>query len=100
MIDGIKAKGADDKERLAAEKSQFYLGYKIMWTIRLFFNGRRYPNGIMPENKWRSYVIELVKLISVEGIMADLLFIDSAAFFQIVSVLFYPGKVFDFIKES
>lgn len=30
----------------------------------------------------------------------DLLYIDSEAFFQIVSILFYQGKVFDFIKQG
>lgn len=31
--------------------------------------------------------------------MLDLLYIDSEAYFQILSVAFLRGKVFDFIKE-
>lgn len=32
--------------------------------------------------------------------MLDLLYIDSEAYFQIVSIIFYKGKVFDFIKQG
>lgn len=32
--------------------------------------------------------------------MLDLLYIDSEAYFQIVSIIFYKGKVFDFIQQG
>lgn len=32
--------------------------------------------------------------------MLDLLYIDSEAYFQIVSIIFYKGQVFDFIKSG
>ena len=32
--------------------------------------------------------------------MLDLLFIDSEAYFQIVSTIFFEGKVFDFIQSD
>jgi len=32
--------------------------------------------------------------------MLDLLYIDSEAYFQIVSIVFYKGKVFDFIQQG
>ena len=39
----------DSIERLRAEKSQFYLGYKILWVLRLFLNGKKFPQGNIPE---------------------------------------------------
>jgi len=33
----------DSMERIRAEKSQYYLGYKILWVIRLFLNGKKFP---------------------------------------------------------
>lgn len=82
------------------EKSQKYLGTKILWAIRLFLNGKQFPSGNIPLPKWKAYVFELINLITNENIMPDLLIIDSAAYFQIVSILFYEGPVFNFIKEG
>lgn len=54
----------DSIERLRAEKSQIYLGYKILWVIRLFLNGKKFPEGNIPEPRWRKYVHEIVDCIS------------------------------------
>jgi hypothetical protein len=32
--------------------------------------------------------------------MLDLLYIDAEAYFQIISILFYKGMVFEFIKNG
>ena len=90
----------DSIERLRAEKSQVYLGYKVLWVIRLFLNGKRFPYGNIPEKRWRKYVNEIVDCISQKNIMLDLLYIDAEAYFQIISILFYKGKVFEFVKED
>lgn len=63
-------------------------------------NGKYFPLGNIPEKQWKKYVLELVDCISQSQIMLDLLYIDSEAYFQIVSIIFYPGKVFDFIKQG
>ena len=60
----VKDLSPDSQERLRAEKSQIYLGYKILWAIRLFLNGKKFPSGNIPEKLWRSYVLELVDCIS------------------------------------
>jgi len=91
---------SDSLEGLRAQKSQLYLGYKILWAIRLFLNGKKFPSGNIPEPQWRKYVHEIVDCISKQNIMLDLLFIDAEAYFQIVAILFYKGKVFDFIRED
>lgn len=96
----IKDLPADSEERLSAEKSQIYLGYKILWAIRLFLNGKKFPHGSFSEDLWRSCVFELIDCISQSQVMLDLLYIDSEAYFQIVSIIFYKGKVFDFIQSG
>lgn len=68
--------------------------------IRLFLNGKRFPQGDIPEKRWKNYVFELVDRITQLQIMRDLIYIDSEAYFQIMSILFYKGKVFDFINQS
>jgi hypothetical protein len=42
-IRAIKDMTSDSIERLSAEKSQLYLGYKILWVIRLLLNGKMFP---------------------------------------------------------
>ena len=42
-INRIVNLSADSIERINAEKSQIYLGYKILWMIRLFLNGKKFP---------------------------------------------------------
>ena len=96
----IKSLSPDSIERLRAEKSQLYIGYKVLWVIRLFLNGKMFPQGNIPEARWRKYVHEIVDCITREGVMIDLLTIDAEAYFQIISILFYRGKVFDFLKED
>ena len=44
-IRSIRDLSPDSIERLKAEKSQLYLGYKVLWIIRLFLNGKKFPQG-------------------------------------------------------
>lgn len=96
----INSHPPDSIERLKAEKSQFYLGYKILWVVRLILSGKKFPQGHIAEEQWRKHVHELVDCITSKNVMLDLLCIDAEAYFQIISILFYRGKVFDFIQED
>lgn len=87
----MKHQTHDSIERRKAEKSQLYLGYKVLWVIRLFLNGKKFPHGNIEEAKWRKYVHEIVDCVTQRNILLDLLAIDAEAYFQIISVLFYPG---------
>ena len=77
----IKDSSPESIERLNAEKSQIYLGYKILWVIRLFLNGKKFPQGNIPDKRWRQYVYEIVDCITQKNIMLDLLYIDAEAYF-------------------
>ena len=63
-IRSIRDLSPDSIERLNAEKSQIYLGYKILWIIRLFLNGKKFPQGNIVTPKWRKYVLEIVDCIT------------------------------------
>lgn len=69
-------------ERSTVESSQKYLGAKILWALRMFMNGRSFPNGtLIPQTKWSQNVTELAALVSNQNVMPDLLIIDAAAYF-------------------
>ena len=99
-IRAIRDLSPDSIERIRAEKSHMYLGYKILWVIRMFLNGKKWPSGNIPQARWKNYVHEIVDCISQKNIMLDLLYIDAEAYFQIISICFYKGLVFDFIKSG
>lgn len=31
------------------EKSHLYIGYKLLWIIRMFLDGKKFPNGDLEE---------------------------------------------------
>lgn len=51
------------------EKSSVYLGYKILWCLSLFLNGKKFPQGNMKEKRWRQYVSDIVEYITNESIL-------------------------------
>jgi hypothetical protein len=75
-----------------------YLGYKLLWAIRLLLNGRTFPHGTIHLKRWKSYVVELALGLTKPDILIELLKIDAEAVFQILSIWFYKGKVFEFIE--
>jgi len=79
-------------------KSQTYIGYKILWVIRLFLAGKKFPSGNIRGTKWRTYIHDIMQFISNEEILKTLLNIDSEAFFQIISVLFIDGRPCELVK--
>lgn len=99
-IASIKDMNAESSERLKIEKSAVYMGYKILWIIRLFLNGKKFPYGNLPKAQWKAYVHEIIDCVTQEEIMIDLLYIDAEAYFQIISICYYKGVVFDFLKEG
>lgn len=79
------------------EKSNIYLGYKILWVIRLFIDGKKFPQGNIRERKWRSYIHDVIQVISTHEYLQMLLYIDAEALFQVIAILFYPSKPFDLV---
>ena len=65
-----------------------YLGYKLFWLVRLYLNGRKFPQGIIKESKWRSYVHDILQFLSNPEILRDLANLDAEILFQVISVLF------------
>jgi hypothetical protein len=51
-IESIKEQSAESQERLKSEKSKLYVGYKILWAVRLLLNGKMFPSGNIDEKRW------------------------------------------------
>jgi hypothetical protein len=44
---------ADNKNKYQMEKSYAYIGYKFLWIIQMFLEGKRFPYGDLTESQWR-----------------------------------------------
>eukprot|EP00347_Sterkiella_histriomuscorum_P024298 403331615 len=90
----------ESEEKKQIEKSQIYLGYKILWSIRLFIDGKKFPQGNIREHKWRSYIHDVIQFLSTPEYLKVLLEIDAETLFQVISILFYPSKPFELVQQG
>jgi flagellar biosynthesis regulator FlbT len=89
----------EDQSRL--ERSQVYLGYKLFWVIRLYLNGRKFPQGLIKEKKWRAYVHDIMQFLSNPEILGELASLDAEILFQVISVLFLrTSKPFSHVLQG
>jgi hypothetical protein len=47
----------------------------------MYINGRKFPNGLIKEAKWRSYVHDVVQFLSNPEILGDLAILDAETLF-------------------
>ena len=80
-IQSLKDCHPDSDFHKQIEKSQVYLGYKILWTLKLFLSGKKFPNGNIKESKWRTYIHDIISFICTKDILITLLHINAEAFF-------------------
>ena len=81
QIENIKNLPADSTERLKSEKSKLYVGYKILWAVRMLLNGRMFPTGNIEDKRWYMTIHQIMECITQKGMMLDLLTIDCEAYF-------------------
>lgn len=77
----LKTLSADIQYREVYEKSAIYIGYKLLWLIRLTLLGRRFPKGHFEMKIWQEVCHEILDLITQEDFMKTLFEIDASAFF-------------------
>ena len=63
------------------EQSQTYMGYKLLWIMYLFLNGKNFPQGSIEDENWRTYVHDIMQFISEKDILKNIIQIDCDLFF-------------------
>jgi hypothetical protein len=53
----------------------------MMWLIKLFIEGKRFPHGILPDFKWRIYIYDIVKFVTNDRFLLWFLDFDADCFF-------------------
>ena len=72
--------------RTYLEKSSTYIGYKLLWTIKLLLLGKRFPKGRFNVKLQNDIKNEVLNIITLDFFMEVIIQIDASAFFQIVAV--------------
>jgi hypothetical protein len=68
-------------EKVEIEHSQTYIGYKMMWLIKLFLEGKKFPHGTLSAFKWRIYVYDVVKFMTNDKFLNWFLDFDPDVYF-------------------
>ena len=90
---------ANDPDRDDIERSSKYLGYKLLWAIKLFLNGNKFPRDMFRRSEWHTsknranvepcnescewhvLVHDLIDLITHDNFIETLCEIDAGLFF-------------------
>jgi len=89
----LRGLSANMQSREVFEKSAVYIGYKLLWVIRLTLLGKRFPKGHYEMKLWQSIVHEVLDIITQEDFMKTLFEIDASAYFQIITIAFNNPSV-------
>ena len=68
--------------------------------IKLFLNGQKFPMGQFRDSKWRCYIHDIIEFLSNPDLLKVMMEIDAESFFQVISIIFYPSKTFDLVKQG
>lgn len=80
------------------EKSHCYIGYKLLWIISLFLEGKKYPYGRLTSDQHKAYVKHIVIFITTEDYLNSIIDFDAKELFKILGYL-YLGEAWSYFKD-
>jgi hypothetical protein len=51
-------------EKATLEKSSTYIGLKLMWLVRCYLLGNKFPKGFLKHNEFRSICCDVANLLT------------------------------------
>ena len=67
----------DSLKKYEIEKSQAYIGYKLLWIIKMFLDGKMFPYGQLSQEKWKVHIYDIANFITTDLFFKELLNFDS-----------------------
>lgn len=86
------------QKKLEIEHSRIYIGYKLLWVITLFIEGKKFPTGTLSSFKWRCYIYDIVRFLTNDKFLSFFLDFDPYAFFQVLKKLFLEQEPYEYLK--
>jgi len=78
----------DSDTKFEIEKSKVYLGYKMFWIIKMFIDGKSFPQGNLSAEKHRQHVYDIVNFIMIENFLVEMIDFDAEQFFRVITRIF------------
>jgi hypothetical protein len=94
--------GADRERRYEIEKSFLYTGYKLLWIIKMFLEGKKFPYGNLTLNQWQHHTHQIIDFIMNDKYLNDIFMFDPDTFFKVIARLFcgQPWKFFSTWRQQ
>jgi len=54
----------DSQKKYEIEKSKCYIGYKLLWIIKMYLEGRQFPYGSLSQEQWKKNVLKIAEYIN------------------------------------
>ena len=86
--------------KLEIEHSRTYIGYKLLWVITLFIEGKKFPNGTLSAFKWRCYIYDIVRFLTNEKFMSWFLDFDPHSYFDVLKKLYLEPEPYEYIRSQ
>ena len=61
--DIVELNNVNRNKKYEVEKSRCYIGYKLLWIMKLYLEGRMFPYGSLSQDKWEKNTTQIVNLI-------------------------------------
>jgi hypothetical protein len=90
----------DSKQKYEVEKSKSYIGYKLLWIIKLYLEGRQFPYGSLAKDQWKLNVLQIAWFLMEDSkFVNNLLEFDAVVFLEVIQRLFY-GDPYWFLDRT
>ena len=77
LSDDIRTKQSVDRERrYQVEKSYLYTGYKLLWIIKMFLDGKKFPYGNLSQSQWQQHTYQIINFIMNDKYLNDVFIFD------------------------
>jgi hypothetical protein len=89
----------DSQKKYEIEKSYCYIGYKLLWIIKMYLDGRQFPYGSsLTQEQWKRNTLRIAEYIVNKEFITDMLEFDAGCFLEVIQKLFY-GEPYWFIDR-
>ena len=70
-----------------------------MWVMKLFLEGKKFPQGTLNSFKWRVYVYDIVRFATNSEFLSWSLEFDPDTFFRLMKSLFTEQEPYEYISS-
>jgi len=75
------------------ENSKQFIGHKMLWFIHLSLKGKKFPNGLIPEEKFERLVIQILLWLVEKDVFIELIGFASLSLFKIFFIYIKDERI-------